>query len=101
MCGCLTLCKVTLTHCSGKCFPLCFYLFFCVLLFSSAAAERAASLPELTPAQRNKLRHLSIISLASNLKVQVHYSLIQVLHKSADELWCCIDFCFLCLNLRK
>ncbi|MEQ2270629.1 COP9 signalosome complex subunit 7b [Xenotaenia resolanae] len=33
--------------------------------------ERAASLPELTPAQRNKLRHLSIISLASNLKV--HY----------------------------
>ncbi|XP_038850075.1 COP9 signalosome complex subunit 7b-like isoform X2 [Salvelinus namaycush] len=30
--------------------------------------ERAASLPELTPAQRNKLRHLSIISLASNLK---------------------------------
>ncbi|XP_070299936.1 COP9 signalosome complex subunit 7a [Salvelinus sp. IW2-2015] len=34
--------------------------------------ERAASLPELTPAQRNKLRHLSIISLASNLKVEYH-----------------------------
>ncbi|XP_061919831.1 COP9 signalosome complex subunit 7a isoform X2 [Entelurus aequoreus] len=32
--------------------------------------EREASLPELTPAQRNKLRHLSIISLASNLKGQ-------------------------------
>ncbi|KAL0984710.1 hypothetical protein UPYG_G00145700 [Umbra pygmaea] len=36
--------------------------------------ERAASLPELTPAQRNKLRHLSIISLASNLKVQGNFS---------------------------
>lgn len=34
--------------------------------------ERAASLPELTPAQKNKLRHLSIISLASNLKVVIH-----------------------------
>lgn len=44
---------------------LSFFYNWCV----SAAAERAASLPELTPAQRNKLRHLSIISLASNLKV--------------------------------
>ncbi len=34
--------------------------------------EREASLPELTPAQKNKLRHLSIISLASNLKVVIN-----------------------------
>lgn len=45
-----------------------FFLNYCL----SADVERAASLPELTPAQRNKLRHLSIISLASNLKVLIH-----------------------------
>lgn len=60
--------KVTLTQ--------CVFLFLTVSLFSLSAlvrcVERAASLPELTPAQRNKLRHLSIISLASNLKVLVH-----------------------------
>lgn len=67
MCDCLTLSKVTLTHCSGI-----FFSFSLFILLLSAAVERAGSLPELTPAQRNKLRHLSIISLASNLKVLVH-----------------------------
>lgn len=48
------------------------------------AEERAASLPELTPAQRNKLRHLSIISLASNLKVLVHSFHVQFSQGGAD-----------------
>ncbi|KAG8009951.1 COP9 signalosome complex subunit 7b [Nibea albiflora] len=49
--------------------------------------ERAASLPELTPAQRNKLRHLSIISLASNLKCLPYSLLLQQLElKNVREL---------------
>ncbi|KAL3980544.1 alpha-tectorin [Sarotherodon galilaeus] len=49
--------------------------------------ERAASLPELTPAQRNKLRHLSIISLASNLKCLPYSLLLQQLDlKNVREL---------------
>lgn len=56
----------------GFIFPHCDFFFFFLFMFLSAAVERAASLPELTPAQRNKLRHLSIISLASNLKVLGH-----------------------------
>lgn len=46
-----------------------FIMFLCFCL-----SERAASLPELTPSQKNKLRHLSIISLASNLKVHCQFS---------------------------
>uniref|UniRef100_A0AAY5K9B0 PCI domain-containing protein n=1 Tax=Esox lucius TaxID=8010 RepID=A0AAY5K9B0_ESOLU len=50
-------------------------------------SERAASLPELTPAQRNKLRHLSIISLASNLKCLPYSLLLQQLElKNVREL---------------
>uniref|UniRef100_A0A3B5ARK0 COP9 signalosome subunit 7A n=1 Tax=Stegastes partitus TaxID=144197 RepID=A0A3B5ARK0_9TELE len=46
-----------------------------------------ASLPELTPAQRNKLRHLSIISLASNLKCLPYSLLLQQLElKNVREL---------------
>lgn len=63
-----------------------------IFIYLSFALERAASLPELTPAQRNKLRHLSIISLASNLKVHIHYFLFAVLHRSSDELRFGIDF---------
>ncbi|KAM8847588.1 COP9 signalosome complex subunit 7a isoform 1-T1 [Synchiropus picturatus] len=49
--------------------------------------ERAASLPELTPAQKNKLRHLSIISLASNLKCLPYSLLLQQLElKNVREL---------------
>ena len=48
------------------------FLSLCVSsAYSLLPSERAASLPELTPAQKNKLRHLSIISLASNLKVSL------------------------------
>uniref|UniRef100_A0A3B3ZJB2 PCI domain-containing protein n=1 Tax=Periophthalmus magnuspinnatus TaxID=409849 RepID=A0A3B3ZJB2_9GOBI len=48
---------------------------------------KAASLPELTPAQRNKLRHLSIISLASNLKCLPYSLLLQQLElKNVREL---------------
>ncbi|KAI4897186.1 hypothetical protein NFI96_025398, partial [Prochilodus magdalenae] len=49
--------------------------------------ERAASLPELTPSQKNKLRHLSIISLASNLKCLPYSLLLQQLElKNVREL---------------
>ncbi|XP_006642463.1 COP9 signalosome complex subunit 7a [Lepisosteus oculatus] len=49
--------------------------------------ENAASLPELTPAQKNKLRHLSIISLASNLKCLPYSLLLQQLElKNVREL---------------
>uniref|UniRef100_A0A3Q3F4F6 COP9 constitutive photomorphogenic homolog subunit 7A n=1 Tax=Labrus bergylta TaxID=56723 RepID=A0A3Q3F4F6_9LABR len=48
--------------------------------------ERAASLPELTPAQRNKLRHLSIISLASNLKCLPYSLLLQQLELKNGKL---------------
>ncbi|MBN3299687.1 CSN7A protein, partial [Amia calva] len=41
--------------------------------------ENAATLPELTPAQKNKLRHLSIISLAANLKCRPYSLLLQQL----------------------
>lgn len=58
------------------CVPFCCSLAVCFFSLSVCGmlilSERAASLPELTPAQRNKLRHLSIISLASNLKVEYH-----------------------------
>lgn len=48
-----------------------------ITFLSFCLSERASSLPELTPSQKNKLRHLSIISLASNLKV--HFNSTQVL----------------------
>uniref|UniRef100_A0A8B9HP68 PCI domain-containing protein n=1 Tax=Astyanax mexicanus TaxID=7994 RepID=A0A8B9HP68_ASTMX len=65
------------------CLCVCVCVFF-VGLFSS---ERAASLPELTPSQRNKLRHLSIISLASNLKCLPYSLLLQQLElKNVREL---------------
>ncbi|XP_031647756.1 COP9 signalosome complex subunit 7a isoform X2 [Oncorhynchus kisutch] len=61
-----------------------FSLSVCGMLILS---ERAASLPELTPAQRNKLRHLSIISLASNLKCLPYSLLLQQLElKNVREL---------------
>uniref|UniRef100_A0A672MF07 COP9 signalosome subunit 7B n=1 Tax=Sinocyclocheilus grahami TaxID=75366 RepID=A0A672MF07_SINGR len=57
------------------------------LEYSVYLRSRAASLPELTPAQKNKLRHLSIISLASNLKCLPYSLLLQQLElKNVREL---------------
>lgn len=43
------------------------YFFFC-FCFGLRAAE-VGNLPPLTEAQKNKLRHLSVVTLASKLKV--------------------------------
>ena len=49
-----------------------------IILFVS---EKKSQLPELTPPMLNKLRHLTMVSLATKTKVYIHYSCIPMLNK--------------------